>query len=435
MSPIADWKRRIAESVLVRNTIAMMAGAGVRLGLQVAYFVTISRLLGPSQYGAFVSVAALIGVVSPFAMLGTGNLMIQSVSRDRTTFRASWGNALYVTGLLSGVLLTLILLASRLFFPRDIPLLLVALVGFSDLFLAGVVGLAGQAFQAFEQLQKTAQLNVVLTGTRAAAALFLAAFAQHPDARMWAGLYLLSTGVAAVYAFSCVQRHFGFPALALGLFRLRMREGFYFCFSLSSQSIYNNIDKPMLARFSTLGAVGIYATAYRVIDLAFQPVGALLASTYSRFFQHGANGLAGTTIFARRLLPFSISYGIFAGLGLVVAAPILPKIVGESYATAVQALWWLSPLVLLKSVHYFFADSLAGAGFQGHRTAVQLIIGAQNVLLNLWLIPAYGWRGAAWSSLESDGMLVVALALTIVILIRRQRSSAVGYRVQPEIAP
>ena len=435
MSAIANWKNRITQSQLARNTASMLAGGAVRLGLQAAYFIMIARRLGPSQYGAFVGVAALIGLISPFAMLGTGNLMIQSVARDRRTFRESWGNALCVTGILSAVLLAITLLASRLLFSRDISLSLVALVGFSDLFLAGVVGLAGQAFQAFEQLHQTSQINVVMTGARAASALFLVIFVRHPDANIWARFYVLSTLVSAVYAFGCVQHYLGSPKPALALLRNRTLEGFYFSFSLSSQSIYNNVDKPMLARFSTLQAVGIYATAYRLIDLAFQPVGALLASTYARFFQHGANGLAGTTVFAKRLLPFSISYGVLAGVGLVVTAPILPRILGQNYALTVEALWWLSPLVLLKSIHYFFADSLTGAGFQAQRTVVQVSIGIQNVLINLWVIPAYGWRGAAWSSLESDGMLVVALAATVVILSRRQRSSEVTCCVAPEIAP
>jgi O-antigen/teichoic acid export membrane protein len=413
----------------------MLAGGAVRLGLQAAYFVIIARLLGPSQYGAFVGVAALIGVVSPFAMFGTGSLMIQSVARDRGTFHACWGNALCVTAILSAVWLALILLASRVFFSREIPLMLIALVGFSDLFLAGVVGLAGQAFQAFERLHQTSQLNVALTGSRATAAIILATFARNPNATTWGEFYFLSTAITALYAFGCVQRHLGSPIPELGLFRHRIREGFYFSFSLSSQSIYNNIDKPMLARFSALDAVGNYATAYRLIDIAFQPIGALLAAAYARFFQHGTKGLAGTTVFAKRLLPFSAAYGAFAGLGLLVAAPILPLVVGRNYATSVEALRWLSPLVLLKSVHYFFADSLTGAGFQGHRTAVQAFVGIQNILLNLWLIPAYGWHGAAWSSLESDGLLVIALWATIYILSRNQQLLEIDCRIESEIIP
>jgi len=45
-----------------------------------------------------------------------------------------------------------------------------------------------------------------------------------------------------------------------------------------------------------------------------------------------------------------------------------------------------------------------------------------NILLNLWLIPAYSWRGAAWSSLASDGLLAIGL-WTAVSILRRQESS------------
>src|SRR5207244_7396514 len=65
-------------------------------------------------------------------------------------------------------------------------------------------------------------------------------------------------------------------------------------------------------------------------------------------------------------------------------------IFGKGFATAMIALQWLSPLIFIKSIHYFLADSLSGAGHQGPRTAVQLGVVGINVLLNLWLIPKIG---------------------------------------------
>lgn len=426
MTPLASGKQTIAGSRIVRNTASMMVGGLVRTGLQGVYFVMIARSLGSSQYGAFVGVTALIAVLQPFAMLGTGNLMVQSVAQNRMKFRESWGNALFTTGILSGLWLVCILLGVHVFLPRDIPLSLVAIVGFADLFLVGIVILAGQAFQAFEELHQTSQLNVVLMSTRAVAALLLTVCFRHPDATTWSEFYLLSTGVTALYSFACVHKRLGSPALALGDLRRKVREGFYFAVSLASQSIYNNIDKTMLTRFSTLDAVGIYATAYRLIDLAFQPVSALLASTYAQFFRHGTDGLAGTTRFAKRLLPFSAGYGVLAGLGLVLIGPVVPMILGQSYSRTVEAMWWLSPIILMRSVHYLFADALTGAGLQGIRTSLQLLIAGQNVLLNLWLIPSHGWRGAAWASLASDGMLAICLIFTVLVLSRRKEEREVG---------
>jgi len=38
--------------------------------------------------------------------------------------------------------------------------------------------------------------------------------------------------------------------------------------------------------------------------------------------------------------------------------------------------------------------------------------------LNLFLIPAYGWHGAAWASLATDGGLCVVNSLLLQVCIR-----------------
>jgi O-antigen/teichoic acid export membrane protein len=94
-------------------------------------------------------------------------------------------------------------------------------------------------------------------------------------------------------------------------------------------------------------------------------------------------------------------------------------IVGRSYAGADDALRWLSPILLFRSVHYFLSNSLTGADFQGVRSAIQVAVAVVNLLLNLWLIPAYSWRGAAWASLASDGLLMIGVLLAVLILNER----------------
>ena len=199
------------------------------------------------------------------------------------------------------------------------------------------------------------------------------------------------------------------PKLALYRIRGELREGFYFATSLSAQTIYNDIDKTMLARLSTLGATGIYAAAYRLIDVAFIPVGSVLNAAYPGFFREGKGGIQAATHYGRTLLKKILPYSLFAAVALFVGAPLVPRILGHQYVEVTEALRWLAVLPLLKTLHYFIADSLTGAGYQGLRTLVQIGIAAFNILFNLWIIPAYGWRGAAWSSIASDGLLALCL--------------------------
>src|SRR5262249_549005 len=89
---------------LARNTASMILGLGLRFIIQALYFIEIARSLGAANYGAFVGVVALVGIAYPFGALGSGNLLIKNVSRDRSTFAARWGSAL-VTIAVSGSLL------------------------------------------------------------------------------------------------------------------------------------------------------------------------------------------------------------------------------------------------------------------------------------------------------------------------------------------
>jgi O-antigen/teichoic acid export membrane protein len=218
-----------------------------------------------------------------------------------------------------------------------------------------------------------------------------------------------------------VNRELGRPEFHLRHLTSELREGAYFSVSISAQSSTNDIDKAMLARLATLEATGVYAAAYRLVDVAFLPIASLLVATYARFFQHGVQGVRATARYARRLLSLGACYGLLASAALYLFAPALPAILGEEYQQAVAAVRWLAVLPLLKTVHYFGADALTGAGYQGVRTIVLVCIAVINVLLNVWLIPLYSWRGAAVATVISDGLLGVGIWSTVWYLGRRAR--------------
>jgi hypothetical protein len=39
----------------------------------------------------------------------------------------------------------------------------------------------------------------------------------------------------------------------------------------------------------------------------------------------------------------------------------------------------------------------------------------------MWIIPAYSWRGAAWSSIASDALLVCGIGTAVFVLLRRSQ--------------
>ncbi|GGO26472.1 lipopolysaccharide biosynthesis protein [Deinococcus humi] len=410
----------MTEATLKKNSLWMMGGQALRAGVQLLYFVLIARALGSAQYGSFVAVTALVAIVAPFASWGSGNLLIKHTVRDRRAFSTYWGAAVATT-LTTSLALTLVVVAvAQLALPPGLPLALLVLVALSDLLFARLIDVAGQAFQAFQRLDRTAALQLLPALVRLAAAALLFVLPVSKTALVWSSLFVVSTAISAACALVWVRRDLGWGPLSMRPVVREAREGGAFALSLSAQSIYNDIDKIMLARLVSTEAAGIYAAAYRIVDTAFTPVRSVLYAAYARFFQRGQAGLSGSTAFALQLLPWTGGYSLLVAGALWLAAPILPLLFGSDFAATSEVLRWLSPLVLLKTLHYFAADALTGAGYQGTRSVVQVAVAVLNGLLNLWLLPRYGWLGAVWASLASD--LLLALVLWGIVGFKARKS-------------
>ena len=80
------------------------------------------------------------------------------------------------------------------------------------------------------------------------------------------------------------------------------------------------------------------------------------------------------------------------------------------------ALRWLALIPFLRCIHMFLGILLSGAGLQRRRTGVQVVVALISIGLNIVILPRYSWRGAAWTSLGCDGLLVVAFWFTALIV-------------------
>ncbi len=413
-------------SALARNTGYVFLGSGLRLIIQALYFIEIARSLGATKYGAFIGVVALVGIAYPFADLGSGNLLVKNVSRDRNHFATYWGQALVTTACFGSFLLGLVLVVSRFVLAGNIPVRLVVLIALSDILGLSTITTCAQAFLAVERLNWTATLNVLISASRLIGATVLIEFTRHPSALQWGYVYFCSTVFVTAVACALVWSQLGAPILNWRRSIAEIREGCYFSASLSAQTIYNDIDKTMLTRLGSLDAAGIYGAAYRLIDVSFSPVSSILMASYAQFFRTGAQGIAACLKYARPLLLRSIAYAVLICAILLVSAGAVPYILGPEYSRTVEALRWLSVLPFLKVLHYFFSNVLTGAGHQGVRTSIQVVVALFNVLINLWIIPLFSWRGAAWSSIASDALLACGVGTAALILSRRPRALAVN---------
>jgi O-antigen/teichoic acid export membrane protein len=404
---------------LLRDTTHLSIGQGFRLIIQAAYFVLIARSLGPDGYGAFVTVVAMAALLGPFSGLGTANLFIKNVRSGKREASICWGNGILLT-VLSGTLLSCLGVGLSALLHLKTGPLVVTIICVADLVLLKVTELAAFGFAAMDQMKQTSIQSVVVSLLRLGGIVALVVTVHPVTLDLWVFTYLFTTLLGTLYALVKGWQLWGRPVVDLRALREDATEGMFFSVAGSATTIYNDIDKIMLSKLADLAATGVYGAAYRVIDVTMTPVRSLAAAAYPHFFRKGVGGMAQTYPYALSLIAKTSIYGALASAGLWVMAPILPHILGNQYRGVLPAVRWLALIPLLRCLHSFMADALSGAGLQRIRTGIQVMVALVNIGLNVVILPRYSWRGAAWTSLGCDGLLV-ALFWSTAFHYRRQQ--------------
>jgi O-antigen/teichoic acid export membrane protein len=412
---------------LRRNTVWTTLGQMSTVGLQALYFVMISRTLGSYDYGLFVGVYSLVAVLSPYSTLGFGMVMLRDASRDPKKLAESWAKALLVLGMGSVLVTSVTMIASHFLFRRNL-LLVVLCLALSEAFCARAIELAGQAFQALNQLAWTARFNALMGLARTLAALCLVLYCAHSGMRasvqQWTVIYTGFSFLSVAIALAVVHVRLVKPSWCR-ISRRECGEGLSFALSSSSFSIYNDIDKTMLASYGFVEAAGTYAAAYRIIEVATAPIRAVYAAAMPRIFAYGAEGSTKLMGFVCRLLKWTVLYAVVAFALTVWGAAWFPLVIGKSYAASVPAIRMLALIPLLRCFHYAAGNAISGCASQWYRTGAQLFAALLNLGLNLMLIPHWSWKGAAIASLITDGSLGVMNWATFLYLHYGRRSPVI----------
>ena len=401
----------------------MLLGQTSNFVIQALYFAVLGRLLGSTEYGIYAGAFALTSLLSAYSSMGTGTLLLRYVCTNPSRFQAYWGNLLLTTTCLGGIIIGVAhLCAPRILNPGSASLVLFA--GIAGCYCGEITRNAAMVFQAFEEMRITAIVGFSTNLARCGAAVGLLIVYRHVSALCWAvAAMLVSMGVAAASIITVSCRH-GKPTFSFALLFRRMPEGFNYSFATSTGTIYNDVDKSILSHNGLNQANGIYTLAYRVIDAASSPVAALLEAVVPRVFRQGQTDILGLTRFTRQVLIRSVLASSGIAVILYVTAPLIPLFAGRSFASSAQAIRWLCLIPLFRSVHGMTGRAILGMGQQIYRTMSQLLVAGINLAINLYWIPLYGWKGAAWSSLLCDGLLAVFNSALCIMLCRRSAACA-----------
>lgn len=391
---------------LARAGIELTGWFFLRAAAQVASIFFMAKVLGATNYGAFVAVLAIAGISASVAGLGLPSVVLRDGSKQTTELplllgRALcvWWRSILVFALATSVLATLVLP------PLPAPWFAIHGMIFAEIVSVSLVELLGRAFQA---QRKTRVYGALQAGLPLARLLALAALwgLAHANLATWLLAYIVSSLGYMTCAAWFTHRHIGWRTSTSNMWAM-VREGIPFTSSGISARLQAEYNKPLLAQ-TAFAHAGNFNVAQRAVDLVSLPILALQETLWPRLYADADH--------RRRLLVAGVALIVmsFVGAAVVIAgARLIPIVLGEEFRSASEFMVWLALLPLLAVLRNLGCFQLIAMGRTQRIAWVSVTGGVTAVALSGWLIPRFGPNGAIWACYASEMMALLSIPLLL----------------------
>ncbi|MEK7994334.1 MAG: flippase [Planctomycetota bacterium] len=198
--------------------------------------------------------------------------------------------------------------------------------------------------------------------------------------------------------------------------RMRFREGWVLFLSSAATSLITAGNSFLLGLFADFSAVGVYAAAERIMQVAsgflgpigqtFYPRSSYLAKTSRSLLQ--ANAI-------RLFKIMALIGGGFAVVLLVSAGPVVDVVLGSGFARSAPVLRILACFVLVNAItNVLGVQLLLPLGYDRIFLLILAVSGVANLVLAAVLIPRFQEKGMA-AAVMASGALVLALQGGVVL--------------------
>jgi O-antigen/teichoic acid export membrane protein len=397
-------------AALVRNTTVLVAGTVSAKAAVFASYLILTRQLGAEDFGRYAFLFAFASFFELVADAGLDPLVIREATRPGTDAGRRLGDAL----LLRLLLTILATLAAVTLFPlikggrEDAPLVLLACATFvTSNRHASLRSLWEVPYRAALRMELPTLLSVLTEilhlGLLAAA--------------------ILRWGLAGAVAAQAVAQFPGLVVLAwLSARRVRpvfrpdprrlaelLRTAFPMLGILALNIVLARIDVLMLERMRGSAAVGLYAAAVRLVEVANLLPALLMTSVYPLLTEsHPLQPERITRLFQGSLRFLTLCLVPVVIVEVLYPAPILRLLFGDGYVSSAAILPILAASELLVYVDIVLSSRFIAVRLEKRNLQLLLAAALTNVIANWFLIPAFGGAGAALATLLAFAVRVLA---------------------------
>ena len=375
------------------------------LRMAVSLFVTIyvARYLGPERFGLLSYALSFVWLFSSLASFGTDNILVRELVRHPEQRKNLIGTVFWLKVCGSVVMGTAI--TTVLYFRTEDQQTywLIALIALGFLFQA--TNVVEFYFQAQIQSKFTVRVQIIQLLITSLLKIYLVW--SEAELVWFAVALMLDQAVVAVLLLIMYRWKIEkFPYLSFNIIKakLLLKDAWPLIFAGMVVSIYMKIDQIMLKEMLNAKAVGVYAGAVKLCEAWYFVPTALVASLFPAVV---AARKKSATTYEERVQKL---YDLMVWGSVAVALPttllsdwIILILYGTDFQEAADVLRiyiWAGVFVSLgvASSKWLVAENLQRYSF--YVTTLGAIL---NVGCNLWFIPIYGIKGAAFATLMAQG--------------------------------
>lgn len=372
-----------------------------------------ARYLGVNDYGIFGATLSLASLFGAVCDVGTMYFAVREISVDLSREQKYLDACVSLRFILGAIYFALVLL-SLMAAGWNSYMIVICLIFAVHQFVGSFKSLLVISFQAHEEMKYQAIMYII---SNVMTFVFIVAVIFGDYGLFGLSLaYVLGNFIGLVYVLWVLKKKFVFPRISLefNLYKILLLGGLPFALNAIFSAIYYSIDIFMLTQMSNTYYVGLYNSAYKLVDIfgVFYAVyTATIFPVMSKLFKDDKNILNLTLSKSIKYLsavtiPLSVAT-------LIYATDMIVFCFGSKFSEAGSVLAMLVWSVCFLFMNGATVTALNASNKERSVTVMYILTSMFNVIFNLVLIPKYNVYGAAFTTILSDIFLLI---LSIYVL-------------------
>jgi O-antigen/teichoic acid export membrane protein len=390
-----------------------------RLGSMIVSFIAtayIARHLGPMNYGQLSYAVSFVSIFSFIAVLGIDQVLYRNLVEFPEKRNQYLGSALVLRLSGSAIAVTLCLFFAILFSPKDVSFFLIVLLSIGFIFNSSQI--IGYEFLSRVQSKYPSLLSLYIAVILNILKIIVVVLG---GGVIYLGLVLLLESI--LYAIGYIyyrKKIFGMLSewsFDKDITMKMLVDSWPLMFSSAFALIYSRIDQIMIKNMLDTESVGLYDAAVRLSEVWYFIPGVIASSLFPAIIN--AKKVSEAIYYKRiqKLALLLVTLTTTIALCTTIITPFIVNIVfGSAFMGAVLVLKiyvWSNVSTALTTVVNFY---LLAENHKKMLFFTSFLGMISNVILNIFLIPAYGIAGAAVATLIS-----YTLPFFLVLLLPKAR--------------